>query len=134
MLEDVEINISRWDGMHEFYDPGIEKSYEMEDFDEERFLSFADRLIEHYPEPFQEIEQQMNRPRISIATPKPEPMDFQEECVICEETLQNDKIHVEVQEDEGELLFLCRYCFLTLTEDRDISERKHRIETKTENN
>lgn len=112
MLEDVEINISRWDGMTEFYDPGIEKSYEMADFDEDRFMSFADRLIEHYPEPFQEVEAELDKPRVSIATPKPEPMDFQEECIICQEELENEKIHFEVEENGG-LMFICRYCFLT---------------------
>lgn len=119
MLENIEINISRWDGLHEFYKPGIEKSYEMENFDEERFHSFCDRLIEHYPESFEEIEHQLERPRVSIATPKPEPMEFQETCHLCGKDLQNDKIHFEVQEDEGGLLFLCRYCLITLPKTKE---------------
>ena len=118
MLEDIEINISRWDGMHEFYEPGIEKSYEMKDFDEERFMSFADRLIEHYPEPFQEVESQLDEPRISVATPKPEPMEFQEECIICEKSLPNDKIHFEIEENGG-LMFICRFCFITLSKTEE---------------
>lgn len=113
MLEDVEINISRWDGMHEFYEPGIEKSYEMEEFDEERFISFADRLIEHFPESFQKVEEQLGETRISVATPKPEPMEFQEECIICDKALPNDKVHFEVEENGG-LMFICRYCFIAL--------------------
>ena len=118
MLEDIEINISRWDGMHEFYEPGIEKSYEMKDFDEERFMSFADRLIEHYPEPFQEVESQLDEPRISVATPKPEPMEFQEECITCEKSLPTDKIHFEIEENGG-LMFICRFCFFTLSKTEE---------------
>jgi hypothetical protein len=113
MLEDLEISISRWDGMHKFYEPGIEKSYEMDEFKEDRFLSFADRLVEHFPESFQYVEAQLDEPRICVATPKPEPMGFQEECIICEDDLQNNKIHFEVEENGG-LMFICRYCFITL--------------------
>ena len=125
MADDVQVTVTEWNHMQEFYEQGIQKSYEMEDFDEDKFYSFADRLVEYYSEPFKIIAEQMEEPRISIATPKPEPMNFKESCRLCDsdKKIPNEEIHFEVHTDEV-MLFICKDCFLTLPKmDESLKEK-----------
>lgn len=114
MREDVEATVSLWNNVKKFQKPGIEIGYEDRDeYNEDRFLSFADRLLEWHPKAVDEVIREDEDTKISVGSPKPPQMDFEFYCIICEEELENPKPHIEIYYGES-LSFLCLNCFFTL--------------------
>ena len=103
------VTVTLWNNIHEFQD-GVEKTYETEEFLEDRHNSFVDRLAEHHPSVFVEAAQGLEDGTISIATPKPEKLQFTERCKICDEDISKNRPHIE-RMGESTFEFICLDCF-----------------------
>ena len=106
-----DITVALWNNIHEFQD-GVQKTYETEEFDEDRFYSFVDRLAEYHPS-FRKLSEGLQDGMIAFGTPKPEQMHFTEECIMCGEEIENQKPHIE-RTDESTHEFICIDCFFKI--------------------
>ena len=106
----ADVTATLWNKVHEFRD-GVELSYEVgEGFDEDKHYAFVDRLVEHQPTVFRAASEGLDNGMISVATIKPEQMQFSEECRICGEEIEKDSPHIE-RSDNSRFEFICLDCF-----------------------
>jgi hypothetical protein len=115
MSEDYQpkVTVSWWNDIEEHLGAGITKKYEM-DLDTDHFTYFAIMLRKFHEEPFKAAAEMVEGDTVvAVATPKPDNSYFESECNSCEEKIEKNRIHFEVQ-GETSMLYICKDCFFSL--------------------